>query len=624
MKDSPRRPLILKRRKLPFQNKEPEGSRNDPSGGPLSSSQHATESVRIIDHPSMPDTPLVIIPKSADLQSVINALTAKGKECGPEGPNKFILLGSNLENGAESLCLSLLSDGSGCVKTGSAEGDGVKNRANCPVEFEDISAVKPLKRGSDYSQLDDSLTNIQWLGTMNTDRLGPISAEKDSNKENEDLTHQLIQAPSESEDRQGAVKDPLSERPPYSYMAMIQFAINSKKNRRMTLKEIYTWIENHFPYFRSVAKPGWKNSIRHNLSLHDMFIRESSPDGKTSYWTIRPEANRCLTLDQVYKHQEQVAPEVRKTAPCGFERKMKRLLPRTDSYLIPIQLPLNHSLVLQSANLPPPAPRQDCSSSTPTVLGGGKRVRIAPKVLQSAQPLTEACKQDSVCVPLTCEDTGVLSAQPRREASSSRRKQRLVRPSSEEPVLVLPESSFFDSGVASDLSAFHDTEVEPRTLGQESDLKTPVKGGPPASSTPSKPPSALPELGRITPRRSGAHGLPDVSPIRTPCGAMLTPQRQEHTPLSFSSTPFKELPLFSSPRELLTTTRTSPVTRSCSRELQVGSAALANCSLTEGFMLDTMNDSLSKILVDISFPGLEDEELGMANISWSQLIPELK
>lgn len=44
-----------------------------------------------------------------------------------------------------------------------------------------------------------------------------------------------------------------------------------------------------------------QNSIRHNLSLHDMFIRETTQDGKISYWTIRPEANRCLTLDQVYK-----------------------------------------------------------------------------------------------------------------------------------------------------------------------------------------------------------------------------------------------------------------------------------------------------------------------------------
>lgn len=41
-------------------------------------------------------------------------------------------------------------------------------------------------------------------------------------------------------------------------MAMIQFAINSKPDRRMTLKEIYMWIEDHFPYFREVAKPGWK------------------------------------------------------------------------------------------------------------------------------------------------------------------------------------------------------------------------------------------------------------------------------------------------------------------------------------------------------------------------------
>lgn len=32
-----------------------------------------------------------------------------------------------------------------------------------------------------------------------------------------------------------------------------------------------------------------------------MFIRETSLDGKISYWTIRPESNRCITLDQVCK-----------------------------------------------------------------------------------------------------------------------------------------------------------------------------------------------------------------------------------------------------------------------------------------------------------------------------------
>lgn len=41
----------------------------------------------------------------------------------------------------------------------------------------------------------------------------------------------------------------------------------------------------------------------------------------------------------------------------------------------------------------------------------------------------------------------------------------------------------------------------------------------------------------------------------------------------------------------------------------------ANHSLTEGLVLDTMNDSLSKILLDISFPGLEEDVLGPDTIN---------
>ncbi|KAF7474937.1 Hypothetical predicted protein [Marmota monax] len=86
-------------------------------------------------------------------------------------------------------------------------------------------------------------------------------------------------------------------------MAMIQFAINSTERMRI-LKDIYTWIEDHLPYFKHIAKPGWKNSIRHNIYLHDMFVRETSANGKVSFWTIHPSANRYLTLDQVFKQQK--------------------------------------------------------------------------------------------------------------------------------------------------------------------------------------------------------------------------------------------------------------------------------------------------------------------------------
>lgn len=250
-------------------------------------------------------------------------------------------------------------------------------------------------------------------------------------------------------------------------------------------------------------------------------------------------------------------------------------------------------------------------------------------------PASQEIKEEPVCVSLTPEASEAPPPKTRRrENSSSRRKQRLVLPATEEPVLLYPDSTLFDSGVVSDVSTFQDTreaEPDPEPLptckpdldspNREYTFKTPIKGSHPSSSTPSKPPTVL-EPWRITPVGKG--GVLDFSPIRTPSGPQLTPQRHEHTPFSFNSTPFKELPLFNSPRELLTCARSSPrrSTPACSRELlQVG---VANRSLTEGLVLDTLNDSLSKILVDISFSGLEDDDLGMGNISWSQFIPELK
>ncbi|XP_041716925.2 forkhead box protein M1 isoform X2 [Coregonus clupeaformis] len=674
MRQSPRRPLILKRRKLPFQGNEPalDGSIDEPDGlrhkeastSKPSVGQCFPDGIRIMDHPTMPGTQVVVIPKTADLQSVIGALTAKGKECGSQGPNKFILLsgGGCIKDGADSFCQSTYMGGRSSGRSSIALVTEKATTMDCLQDTKTLTTIKPLNRDLDCSPLDDSLTNIQWLGRMNTDSLGPDPAKKAANKENHDACQQILQAQSERMEAHRVVKDPLSERPPYSYMAMIQFAINSKKSRRMTLKEIYTWIEDHFPYFRKVAKPGWKNSIRHNLSLHDMFIRETTQDGKVSYWTIRPEANRCLTLDQVYKtesdptsisprtmqvydqhQQKRIAPEIKKTSGGAPERKMKPLLPRADSYLVPIQLPFTQSLFLSSSTQLPLSALQQKSSSS----GGGKRVRIAPKVTYSDAstvmlyaPPIEEMKEEQVCVPLTPVTPRAVLTNARREASSSRRKQRLVLPSNEEPVLLFPDSTFFDSGLASDGSAFQDAELDPRpehnSPCREYSFKTPIKSSHPASSTPSKPPTVLLEPWRVTPLGKERGGMLDFSPIRTP-GPSFTPHHHDHTPFSFSSTPFKDLPLFNSPRKLLTSARSSSAAgptdtyspgperlQGCSRELQIGGPSTANRSLTEGLVLDTMNDSLSKILVDISFSGLEDDDLGMGNISWSQLIPELK
>ncbi|XP_030767152.1 forkhead box protein N3-like [Sitophilus oryzae] len=87
--------------------------------------------------------------------------------------------------------------------------------------------------------------------------------------------------------------DPLihvSSKPPYSFSCLIFMAIEDSKQKALPVKEIYAWILDHFPYFKN-APTGWKNSVRHNLSLNKCFQKvEKAPNlGKGSLWTVDPQ-----------------------------------------------------------------------------------------------------------------------------------------------------------------------------------------------------------------------------------------------------------------------------------------------------------------------------------------------
>jgi hypothetical protein len=106
--------------------------------------------------------------------------------------------------------------------------------------------------------LESSLRSFEWL--LKTDIVNPLSSSSVIPHKQSSLPVTLLTTNIPQKIEVNEIELPTSTvhlKPPYSYVTLIRQAIHGAHMQRMTLNEIYQWIIDTYPYFRS-APPKWK------------------------------------------------------------------------------------------------------------------------------------------------------------------------------------------------------------------------------------------------------------------------------------------------------------------------------------------------------------------------------
>ncbi|NXV94810.1 FOXE1 protein, partial [Calonectris borealis] len=141
-------------------------------------------------------------------------------------------------------------------------------------------------------------------------------------------------------------------KPPYSYIALIATAIGPAPARRPPPGGIYRFIPERFPFYRDSPRK-WQNSIRHNLTLTDCFVkvpREPGRPGKGNYWTLDPHARDMFESGSFLRRRKRFKRSDLSTYPAFLAER-----PAAPCRLFPLPAPP------PAADLPPAPAAASCA-----------------------------------------------------------------------------------------------------------------------------------------------------------------------------------------------------------------------------------------------------------------------